>query len=206
MPAQPWEVVTWTTATVQADCHLSVARARYSVPARYVGRQLDVRLGARTVAIYDGATPVTTHLRQARGCATRLEHYPAAGQAFLRATPQVCWQRAQAVGVATAALVEPLLAARTLHHLREVQALLRLAERYDAARLEAACQRALAAGDGRLRTVRGLLERGLDQVEAEADPSPLSTASRTAGAFLRGAAAFAPAGPAGEEAVSWPVR
>jgi Mu transposase, C-terminal domain len=166
-----------------------VAGAAYSVPYRYVGQQLEVRLGQRTVAIYAGAELVTSHVRQAHGSASRLEHYPSGSQAFLRATPQVCQQRAQAVGPATAALVAPLLATRTLHHLREVQALLRLAERYPTAQLEGACQRASAVGDARLRTVRGLLEQGREQPEAE-DDSARQTTTASAGAFLHGPAAF----------------
>jgi hypothetical protein len=66
-----------------------------------------------------------------------------------------------------------------------VQALLRLTERYPPERLERACRRATAAGDGRYRTVRGILERGLDRVPAPAPPPPV-----TAPAYLRGAAAF----------------
>lgn len=189
LPAVPWELVRWLQATVQADCHLSVAGAWYSVPYGYVGRTLDVRLGQRTVTIYDGAEAVTSHLRQVRGHATRLEHYPASAQAFVRATPAVCRARAEQVGPATLALVAPLLATRTLHQLREVQAVLRLLEHYLPARLEAACLRALEAGDGRLRTVRGLLERGWDRLAAAPEPSAPSAAA--ARAFLRGPAAFA---------------
>ncbi|MGZ3675760.1 MAG: IS21 family transposase, partial [Ktedonobacterales bacterium] len=171
LPPAPWELARWVRATVHADCHLNAGGARYSVPYRSIGRTLDVRLGQRTVAIYDGAELLTTHLRQARGHATRLEHYPQDAQAFVRATPAVCQARAAQVGPATAAVVEPLLASRTLHQLREVQALLRLVELYTAPRLEAACARALAVGDARLRTVRGLLERGLDRLDAQA-PEP----------------------------------
>jgi hypothetical protein len=61
--------------------------------------------------------------------------------------------------------------ATTLTRLREVQALLRLTERYEAARLERACARALAAGDGRYSTVRGILARGFDHL----DPVNLSS-------------------------------
>lgn len=196
LPPAPWELATWTTAVVQADCHLTVARAHYSVPYRYVGRRLDVRVGERVVSIYDEATLVTSHPRQVRGRATRLEHYPPSGQAFLRATPQVCLQRAQAVGPATAQLVEALLAPRLLHLLREAQAVVRLRERYEPPQLEAACRRALAAGDGRLRTVRGLLERGLEHAAPEAAAEPPAASGR---AFLRGPAAFA-AVPAAEPA------
>lgn len=201
LPPTPWELATWTRATVHLDCHLSAGGARYSVPHRYVGQRLEVRLGARMVAIYDGAELVTTHVRQRCGHATRLEHYPQGAQAFLRATPAVCHERAAQVGPATLALVEPLLASRLLHHLREVQALLRLAQSYSPTRLETACARALAAGDGRLRTVRGLLESGRDQLaperEAELIGEPTLRGTRTTGAFLRGPTAFTAGGHLG---------
>jgi hypothetical protein len=189
LPPHPWEIVRWTSALVQADCHLAAGGARYSVPYPYVGQRLEVRLGQRVVEIYAGSTLVTTHTRLEHGRATRTEHYPEAGQAFLRATPHACLRQAELLGVATGRLVEALLETPTLTHLREVQALLRLTERYEAARLERACARALAAGDGRYRTVRGILDRGFDQLDPEETPPPRETA-----AFLRGAAAFAEVG------------
>jgi hypothetical protein len=89
-----------------------------------------------------------------------------------------------------------LLEPYTLTRLREVQAVLRLREHYADERIERACQRALAAGDGHYRTVRNILERSLDTLEPEllGEP-PASQASpalpATAAAFLRGPAAFA---------------
>lgn len=186
LPPQPWEAAVWTSALVGVDCHLRAGGAAYSVPYRYVNRRLEVRLGARTVQVYDGATLVTTHTRQDHGRATRLDHYPEAGRAFLHGTPAVCLRRAQECGPATAELVATLLAEPTLTRLREVQALLRLPERYPAERLERACRRATLVGDGRYRTVRGILERDLDGLVPEPEPTPQAT-----GAFLRGPAAFA---------------
>ncbi len=186
LPPRHWEPVEWTTAKVHSDCHLQADRARYSVPYRHIGRQLDVRLGSGTVEIYEGPVLVTTHVRRPSGRATRLEHYPEAGQVFLRATPTECRRRATELGPATSELVGALLATGTLHHRREVQAVLRLAEHYESERLERACLRALGAGDGRLRTVRGILERGLDGVQPE-DAAPTPGLS---GAFLRGPGAF----------------
>jgi hypothetical protein len=77
------------------------------------------------------------------------------------------------------------LAEPTLTRLREAQAVLRLADRYLGARVERACGRALAAEDGRFRTVRAILERDLDQQELE--PTPIAAVT---GAFLRGPGAF----------------
>jgi transposase len=203
LPPQPWELVTWLTAKVQTDCRLQAGGAPYSVPHPYVGRRLDVRLSRTTVEIYDGPDLVTTHVRQDDRGALRLEHYPAPAQAFLRATPAVCRERALAVGPATGEVVTTLLEPYALHHLREVQALLRLVERYGSERLERACRRALDAGDGRYRTVRGLLERDLDAGVLEPTapetmaPEPASAppfgavVRQQVGAFLRGPAAFA---------------
>ena len=178
--------MTWTTAKVHPDCHLQAGGARYSVPYRFAGRRLDVRLGRHTVEIYEGPDLVTAHPRRQQGRSTRLEHYPEAGQAFLRATPQSCLRRAQGIGPAAEAIVRELLTTHALHHPREVQTLLRLVDRYHVDRLERACRRALDAGDGRYRTVRGILERGFDLLAAEETPPP-----QAAGAFLRGPQAFA---------------
>jgi transposase len=185
LPPQPWEQAVWTSALVGPDCHLRAGHVAYSVPFKHVNRRLEVRLGARTVQVYDGATLVTTHARQAQGRVTRLDHYPEAGRAFLQGTPAAGLRRAQEVGPATALLVSALLGTPTLTRLREVHALLRLTERYPPERLERACARAAAAGDGRYRTVRGILERDLDSVALEPEPHAQAT-----GAFLRGPAAF----------------
>jgi len=98
-------------------------------------------------------------------------------------TPAWCRRRAGEVGPSTAALVDALLQQGGLTRLREVQALLRLSDKYDAARLEAACAIALTA-DGRMRTVRNILAADLDRAQL-ALPMPT-----TAGAFLHGAAAI----------------
>lgn len=184
LPPQPWQPVQWTAAVVHADCHLQVARVRYSVPYTYVGQHLDVRVSPHTVEIYCGATLVATHLRATQGRVTCLDHYPPGAQAYLRATPDVCRQRAAALGPATAEVVDALLALPLRSRLREAQALVRLADTY-AERVEAACARARDAGDGRYRTVHGILTRRLDLLALDAPPVPQPT-----GAFLRGPAAF----------------
>jgi transposase len=187
LPPTPWEAVSWVQAKLRPDCHLVVGKTEYSAPYQHIGAYLDVRLGRSTVQIYAGQTLLTTHDRIARGRATRLEHYPPAGQAFLRATPRACVEAAQTIGAATTRLVQGLLQDETTHHLREAQAVLRLCERYAAADLEHACSLALESGDGRLRTVRGLLDRGVRQLE----PAAATPVTPTSGAFLRGPETFA---------------
>jgi transposase len=186
LPPTPWELVTWTQALVHPDCHAYLAKVGYSLPYQYVGKRLDVRVRARLVEFFSGTTLVWTHARRERGRATVLGHYPTGAQAFLRATPQACLLKALTIGPETEATVRALLELHALHNLRQVQGILRLAERFDAARLERACARARAVGDGRYQTVRGILERGLEAVPLEEEAPAL----HHSGAYLRGADAI----------------
>ncbi|MDX1996774.1 MAG: hypothetical protein SF066_03560 [Thermoanaerobaculia bacterium] len=89
-------------------------------------------------------------------------------------------------GPACVTLVEQLLTHPILEKLRAAQSVLRLTERFGGPRTELACRRALEYGDGRYRTVKTILERGLD---AEATPERgfdrLTDAYRGAGRFCR---------------------
>jgi hypothetical protein len=62
-----------------------------------------------------------------------------------------------------------------------------LVQQHAADRVEHACALALASGDGRLRTVRGLLDHAIQQL----DPPAEAPSAPRAGAFLRGPATFA---------------
>jgi transposase len=75
---------------------------------------------------------------------------------------------ATTIGPQTAALVTAILADRPHPEqgYRSCLGILRLAKRYDPARLEAACARALAAGARSYRHVDAILKRGLDRVVA----------------------------------------
>ncbi|MBI2323289.1 MAG: IS21 family transposase [Chloroflexi bacterium] len=184
LPPTPFELATWTSAKVARDCHLQVAGAWYSVPYPYVGQTVAVRLSARLVQCYRDYQHIKTHVRVAKGQrSTDWTDYPPEQAAFFQRTPAWCRQQAQVLGPAVGQAVEALLAVHALHHLRQAQGILRLAERYGPARLDAACARALAFGDPSYRTIKTILERGLDR-HAEGPPAQ----ARLAGAFLRGPA------------------
>jgi hypothetical protein len=68
------------------------------------------------------------------------------------------------MGGACYALIERLLADPVVVQRRAAQGIIRLAGRYGNARLDAACQRALLFDDPRYRTVKTILEKGLDQL------------------------------------------
>ena len=89
--------------------------------------------------------------------------------AYKRQNPPWCREQAEKVGAACQALIEQLFAERVLDNLRAAQGVIRLGQRYGAPRLEAACQRALAFDNPRYRSVKTILEKGLDQVAMAED-------------------------------------
>ncbi len=125
---------------------------------------------------------VKTHRRVGKGKrSTDWNDYPPDKGAFFSRTPDWCRAKAAQMGEAVKEAVECLLRDHLLHHLRQVQGILRLGEKYGPRRLNAACRRALDFGDPGYRTVKNILEKGLDQEMAMATVAPVA-----AGAFLRG--------------------
>jgi hypothetical protein len=181
LPEALFEIVTWHRAKVALDCHIQVANTLYSVPYQYVGKTVDVKLGSRLVEIHWDYRLIKTHPRGQKGRRiTDWNDYPPEKSSFFRRTPEWYRHKAGRIGPSTLEAVESLLQEHAFHHLRQCQGILRLEEKYGTARLEQACTRANAFGDPGYRTVKTILERGLDQQPLLFEPV------RVSGAFLRG--------------------
>jgi transposase len=185
LPVTPFEIVTWHRAKVALDCHIQVANTLYSVPYQYVGKMVDVKLGSKMIEIYLDYKLIKTHSRGEKGRrVTDWNDYPPEKAAFFQRTPEWYRHKASLIGTSTRETVESLLREHAFHHLRQCQGILRLGETYGEERLEQACNRANTFGDPCYRTVKTILERGLDK------QPPLFEPVRVAGAFLRGPRSF----------------
>jgi hypothetical protein len=178
LPAVAWEPAQWVQAKVARDCLIQVAGAWYTVPYRYVGQQLAVRLTSQVVQCYQDYTLVKTHLRVPKGRrSVDWDDYPPEKAAFFQRSPDWCRAQARRLGLSVGAAVAAILELHALYRLRQAQGVVRL---------DAACSRALAFGDPSYRTIKTILERGL-----ELQPDDHHAQGRLADAFLRGAAEVA---------------
>ncbi len=76
LPAEPFDVSVVAAHRVDRKSRVSVRGCLYSVPARHVGKRLDVRIGAETIEIYDGARVAASHVRALKGDEVlTLDHY-----------------------------------------------------------------------------------------------------------------------------------
>jgi len=52
LPASPYELATWSTASVQYDYCIIADKNHYSVPYEYIRHQVDVRMTSKTVEVF----------------------------------------------------------------------------------------------------------------------------------------------------------
>jgi transposase len=186
LPDVPPVLATWHRLKVHGNAHVQFEKCLYSVPFRLVRQTLWLKATDVTVEIYREHALVAVHprLHIPGQRSTVDDHLPPEALAYKLADPQWCLKQAAAVGVHCRALIERLFAHRVLDNLRAAQGVVRMAKKFGPLRLEAACQRALAFDSPRYRTVKHILEKGLDQA-AQPDLPGLAPVYTGAGRFLR---------------------
>ena len=169
LPVRAPELAEWAKLKLHPDCHVQFAKCYYSAPYRLVRRTLWLRATETTVQLYDEHTLVATHVRRHRpgSRATVEEHLPPEAVAYKQRNPQWCMREAERIGPACHALIERLFAHRVLDNLRAAQGVIGLAKPFGTQRLEAACQRALAYDSAKFRTVKTILDNGLDRTPVD---------------------------------------
>ncbi len=176
LPAEPYAHRTRKLATVHIDYHVELEGHYYSVPYHLVREKVELRFDSSTVEVYHEGVRVAVHVRsRGKGRATTLEeHMPAKHRHVASWTPERIAGWAAKTGPETAALCRAVMAARPHPELgfRSCLGVLRLGDRYGPERLEAACSRAHAMGATSYRSVRSILERGLDREAAGAAAVP----------------------------------
>ncbi|GAA2350137.1 IS21 family transposase [Dactylosporangium salmoneum] len=185
LPRKPFVIAAWSTAKVGPDIHAKVGQTLYSIPWRFIGQRVDARSTPMVVQFFHNGQLIATHGRKPRGKQTDFSHYPPEKIAFRMRTPTWCREQAAAIGPAATEVIAGLLAVGVLFRLRAAQGICGLTGKYPAARVEAACAKALAVGDPSYRTIKGILAAGTD-IEPAATDGASRTGDAGAAAFLHG--------------------
>lgn len=151
------------------------------MPWHLIGARVDVRSTATMVQVFHDGRLVKTHVAAMRGKRTDHGDLPEEKIAYYMRTPAWCRSTAEEVGPACVEVIAALNEQGAMFKLRQAQGILGLRDRHDPARLEAACRKALEAGDPSYRTIKGILALG---IEDETLTRP--TGDGGAAAFLHG--------------------
>jgi len=168
LPAIPFEYAEWKIKKRPGiDYHIEVDGHYYSVPYQLRTESLDVRLTETTVEAFFRSKRVASHIRSyAKGRYTTFsEHMPKAHRDYADWTPDRVIRWASENGKSTADLVTAILA-KNLHPqqgFRAALGIITLAKKFGKERVEAACKRALAIGGISFKSVKSILETGMDR-------------------------------------------
>jgi hypothetical protein len=189
-----YDVPLWREVTVHPDHHVSVQYALYSAPASTCppGTKLEARCDQTLVKLYRRGELVKVHPRQPKGGrSTDPDDYPAERTAYAMRAPDRVVQQAVKLGPNVGTFAERLLDAPfPWSKLRQGQKLLRLAERYTAERLDAACARALGFELVDVRRLERILVLALEHEGQPAPPPEQRVQPLPPGRFTRPGTAF----------------
>ena len=198
LPAERYQFGDWRTARVNVDYHVEIDRHYYSVPYQLTGEQVEVRSTANTVEVFHRGQRVASHARSREPyqATTVNQHRPHSHQQHLAWPPSRLLDWAKSIGPSAARLFEQIFNGKPHPEMgyRSCLGIMRLAKQYSGERVEAAAARALRLDVCSYRSVKSMLERGLDRQPLEsADPPrpPLEHAN------IRGPHYFDPLHPDG---------
>jgi transposase len=168
LPETPYDLAVWKHVKVYRDCYVSFDQAFYSVPYRLYPGKVWVCGGSKQVRIFDEKYYlVATHELAAKAGErlTNLAHLPPEKVPGLTQDRDNLLAEAEAIGPGLLEIVQTLLNDPVLYRLPTAGRLVRLKNRYGEQRLENACRRALTYGDPSYKTIKNLLNKGLDHEE-----------------------------------------
>ena len=173
LPKTVWQPTEWKRLKVHIDYHVEVGHHYFSVPYQLIGETLDVKITPTLVEIFRKGRPVAAHRRSEARYTTVPEHMPSAHREHRRWSPPRLVARAHTLGPHVSELVDQLLSSRVHPEqgYRPCLGIVRLADRYGAPRLDAACRRALAFAAVSYKSVKAILEKGLDRLGEATGPT-----------------------------------
>jgi len=186
-----FDVPAWTKAKVHPDHHAQVARALYSLPTRFIGKTVDARADRTTVRFYVASDLVKLHPRVAPGKrSTDPNDYPTGKADYALRNVDKLKSRAGELGEHVGAYAERLLEGPLPWiRMRQGYGLLRLCDRYGAARVDVLCARALSFDVVDVPRLERML-KSAHKVEVDATASG-KVVSLPTSRFAREAATFA---------------
>ena len=192
LPEERYMITAWKKAAVHIDYHVDVEKTYYSVPYTLIGQKVDISYTHSMVEIYHRGKRVASHMRVDKPGAfvTDRRHMPHEHRRFLEWTPERIKSWGAKIGPNTKMLMEAIMEHREHpeHGYRSCLGLIRLSKLYEPERVEQACLRALDLGAYNYRSVKSLLERGLEKASPETKQKiiPLHSNVRGKGYYKEG--------------------
>jgi hypothetical protein len=163
----------------------------YSVPYEFIKRKVDVRVTDAVIEIFYNHNRIASHRRlygRKGQYSTVTEHMPADHQKYLEWNGDRFRKWAEQIGSDTYTVTNAILASQRVEQqsYRSCTGLLKLAEKYFAERLEAACRKALSyTASPSYKSIKNILAAGQERTNQEPQ-TPDSASTQNKHAITRG--------------------
>ncbi len=166
LPEERFVIASWTKAKVHIDYHVKVEKIYYSVPYTLIGETVDIRYTGDVVEIYHKGKRVASHIKTNKSgtFVTQNLHMPTEHRQYLEWTPARIKLWGQKIGPNTRTLMEEIMNHRVHPEqgFRSCLGIIRLSKAYSPERVENACKRVLEIGAYNYKSVKSLLQMGLE--------------------------------------------
>jgi transposase len=174
LPAERFQIKYYLTAKVYKNSHvwLGADKHYYSVPYRYIGKRVKFIYSRNQVEIYNGYERIACHGRdrKAFGYTTLKDHLPSSHQFVSDWHPEKFLNWAADMGPSVKSLIAGVLQSKAHPEqaYKSCIGILSLAKKAGKERLELACQRALYYQSYSYRTIKNILDKGLEEWHEDA--------------------------------------
>ena len=169
LPEAAYQIKYYKRLKVQKMGHvyLSDDKHYYSVPYRYIGKQVQVAYSRSSVEIYHNFQRIATHSRDYTPgkYTTDPNHMSSSHKAYSEWSLEFFQNKAKHIGPSTHQYITGMILQRPYPEVAYKQAMgiIQLRKEYSTERIENACQRALSASSYGYHMVANILKKGLDK-------------------------------------------
>jgi transposase len=181
LPAIEFVLSEYKLGRVGINYHIQLDRHFYSVPYTYVQKEVMIRYTDSKIDISYKGEVIASHLRRyGAGYTTISDHMPDKHQAHVKWTPERMIRWVGEAGPSTAKVAEHITKSRRhpAESFNTILGMIRLGDKYGKDRLEGACTRALEVNAVSYRSVKNILNSGLDKTHkaktANEEPQPIT--------------------------------
>ena len=169
LPEKEFKVYKWKKSTVGIDYHVKLENVYYSVPYKYIHKQVSIRYNDNIVDIFYNNRKISSHARsyeKGKFITSKL-HMPKEHSFYASWSPEKIrnWSEEKA-GKTTIKFINMLMSdsSHIEHAYRSSLGIFSLIKKYGSERVEEACIKAFESGAKRYKTIKNILERNTDKI------------------------------------------
>lgn len=162
LPVTPFRICSIEQRKVYRDCHIYVNYNYYSVPFKFIGKEVDVEINDKLIKVYYEGEQIAVHglLLQKGSFSTNDKHYPDYKLPFSTCSKKRLHDKISSIGNYANKVFIALETKQPNHWYRTTHGILSLQKHFSNDVIDAACKRALIYGAIQYKQIKSICESG----------------------------------------------